>query len=163
VFTKIVRFETDVFRSSFLEVLFNPQQHATTMTKESSLLLSEILLRIDKIEEEQTSHSQLIQELRVNSVPKSKTSKNKQTKRVKRISVNTQIIDLLMKEPAKVWTSDELAEKIGCTGAAVRKTAVWKGYQKQKAKAKQQCSIRKGFKDKNDNIVVPSEDNEIDD
>jgi hypothetical protein len=132
------------------------------MTKEK--LLSEILLRIDKIEEKQTLYSQLIRELRANSVPKSKISKNKQTKSVKRISVRVQVTDFLIKYPNNVWTSDELAKKIGCSGAAVRKTAVWNGYQKQKAETKQQCSIRKGFKDKNGNIVATTKDNnEIDD
>jgi response regulator of citrate/malate metabolism len=132
------------------------------MSKESTLLLSEILLRINKIEEQQVLHSQLIQELQANSVPKSKTSKNKQTKGAKRVNVNVQVIALLRKDSNKVWTSNKLAEKIGCSGAAVRKTSAWKDYQKQKVGAGRQCSIRKVVKDKNGNIVVPIEDKEID-
>jgi hypothetical protein len=159
VFTKIVRFETDVFRSSFLEVLFNPQQHATPMFTESLPLSNEILLKISKIEENQILLFQLIQELQANSVPKS----NKPTKGVKRISVRAQVFDLLTKYSDKVWTSEKLAEKIGCTGAAVKKTSAWKGYQKQKVEARQQCSIRKGVKDKNGNIIIATEDHEIDD
>ncbi|MDR2439733.1 MAG: hypothetical protein LBE12_10250 [Planctomycetaceae bacterium] len=132
------------------------------MSQESAPSLNEILLRMNKIEKKQTLQALLIQELQANSVPQPKTSKNKKTKETKRINANAQVIALLMKCSDKVWMSDELAEKIGCTGAAVRKTQAWKGYQKQKAGARQQCSIRKGSKDKNDNINAATEDDEID-
>ena len=49
------------------------------MKTEPTLPLNEILLRISKIEEKQNLQDQAIQELRANSVPKSKTSKHKQT------------------------------------------------------------------------------------
>jgi hypothetical protein len=164
VLMKIVRFETEVFRSSFLEVLFNPQQHETPMNKESTLLLNELLLRVNKIEVNQALHSHLIQGLQAISVPQPKISKNKKAKRTKQINVSTQVLALLMKYPDdKIWTSDELAEKIGCTGAAVRKTPAWKCCQKQKAGAKEQCSIRKGFRNQNGNINAVTKDKKIDD
>jgi response regulator of citrate/malate metabolism len=134
------------------------------MTKEFLLLqlLNEILVRVNKIEEQQVLHSQLFQELQANSVPKSKISKNKQTKGAKRVNVNIQVIALFLKNSNKVWTSNELAKKIGCSNSAVKKTSAWKNY--QKTKASKQCSIRKGSKDQNGNInVAVTEDNEIDD
>jgi hypothetical protein len=134
-------------------------------TTEFLLLLSfnEISLRVNKIEEKLGLQPKANQELLVNSVPKPKTLKNKQTKGAKRIRVNTQVLELFIKYPDKAWSSNELAEKIGCTGAAVRKTSAWKSCQKQKTEAGQQYSIRKGFKDKNGNITAVTEANEIDD
>jgi hypothetical protein len=41
----------------------------------------------------------------------------------------------------------------------VRKTRFWRDYKKQQ----RQCSVRKGFRDKNGNIDAISEDDEIDD
>jgi ribosome-binding protein aMBF1 (putative translation factor) len=46
------------------------------------------------------------------------------------LSVNDLVMALQMKYPQKTWTADELAEKIGCTGSAVRKTESWKIHQK---------------------------------
>jgi hypothetical protein len=89
--------------------------------------------------------------------------KNKQTKGAKRIDVEAYVFGLLIKCPNKVWTSDELAEKIGCSSSAVRKTSAWKSCQKQNVEARQQSSIRKGLKDKHGDIIVAIEDNEIDD
>jgi hypothetical protein len=129
------------------------------MNKEISLSLNEILLKMSKIEEKQDLCFQLIQELLANFVPK---SKNKQTKEAKRINVDAYIFGLLIKRPNKVWTSNELAEKIGCSGSAVKKTSAWKSYQKQKIEARQQYFSRKGVKDKNGNIIIATEDNEID-
>jgi hypothetical protein len=144
------------------------------MKKESLPLSNEILLRISKVEEKQDLYSQSIPELQesilelrkkflelqVNFAPQSKTLQKKQTKETKRVNVNLQVLALLAKYSDKVWTSDELAKKIGCSGAAVRKTSTWNIYrQKQKVVAGQQCSIRKGFKDKNGNIDTAVEDN----
>ncbi|MDR0611406.1 MAG: hypothetical protein LBG58_14960, partial [Planctomycetaceae bacterium] len=61
-------------------------------------------------------------------------SKHKPEKGTKQVSADWHIAILFLKYPEKSWTSDELAAKIGCSGAAVRKTSMWKAYQKKKAK-----------------------------
>ena len=45
--------------------------------------------------------------------------------------VNRLVFVLQVENPEKVWTSESLAAKIGCTGAAVRQTKAWKDYQKR--------------------------------
>lgn len=141
------------------------------MKKELESLLYEILLRLNKIEEREIWYLKAFKELLTNFVPQSEilmqvdsmlqseTSKNKKTEGSKLIDVQAQVVALLEKFPSGKWTSDELAKKIGCTGAAVRKTRAWQGYKKQQ----RQCSVHKGFKDKNGNINAISEDDEIDD
>ena len=46
------------------------------------------------------------------------------------LHVSSLIVALQLEYPSRIWTSDDFAEKIGCTGAAVRKTKAWKEYQK---------------------------------
>ncbi|MDR2346265.1 MAG: hypothetical protein LBE18_09390 [Planctomycetaceae bacterium] len=131
-------------------------------------LLKEILLsKMNKIEEKQdwfeeqlTLFSKAIQNLQTNSEQQSKKSKKKQKKIPQRTNINLQVLNLLIKYSDKVWTSDELAKKIGCTGSAVRKTSAWNSYQKQKNRSK--SSISKKFENKNANIIAVTENNEFD-
>jgi hypothetical protein len=134
----------------------------TPMTPKTSPLTQESLLqRIIKIEEKLDLLPQVNHVPQAGSAPKSKTSENKRAKGTKRVSINAQVFVLLTKYPDKAWTSDELAAKIGCSGAAVRKTSTWSLYQKQKKVARQQRF--KGAKNKNDHITIAVEDNAIDD
>jgi citrate synthase len=144
--------------------LFSAHRALTPMTPKTSPLTQESLLqRIIKIEEKLDLLSQVSQILLANSVPKSKTSKNMRAKGTKRVSINAQVFVLLTKYPDKAWTSDELAAKIGCSDSAVKKTSAWKAHQKQKNEIRQQCSIRKGVRDQNGNILIADEDETVED
>ena len=48
-----------------------------------------------------------------------------------RLHVGRLVFALQVECPEKVWTSDSFAKKIGCTGAAVRKTKEWKECQER--------------------------------
>ena len=71
-----------------------------------------------------------------------------------RLHVNRLVLALQVEFPDKVWTSDDFAKKIGCTGSAVRQTKEWKAYQERLQAARQQRSKRKGCKDKKGNVEV---------
>jgi translation elongation factor EF-4 len=70
----------------------------------------------------------------------------------KRPQVNSRVLELLVKNPEKVWSSDAFAKEIGCTGAAVRQTKAWKVYQRKLQNERTVHQVRKGYRDENGNI-----------
>ena len=78
-----------------------------------------------------------------------------------RLHANALILGLQVEYPDRVWTSEDFAKVIGCTGSAVRKTKAWKAYQKMLEGEKDKRPQRPGWKDKNGNLVaidVPQSD-----
>jgi hypothetical protein len=69
-----------------------------------------------------------------------------------RLPVEGYVLALQLQYPDMVWTSDDFAREIGCSGAAVRKTRTWRDYQERREISKQQRLQRKGWKDKEVNI-----------
>ncbi|MDR2439357.1 MAG: hypothetical protein LBE12_08320 [Planctomycetaceae bacterium] len=130
------------------------------MPQEKSL--NEILLKMSKIEEKQdlfteklTLFSKTIQKLQANSVPQSKTSKKKQTKRSKRIRVNTQVLDWFIKYPDKVWTSDELAEKNRLFRFCCKKDTGWLGRVIKNKKQKLDGNVLSARELKTKTVILP--------
>ena len=81
------------------------------------------------------------------------------TKKVSKVAqshlhVNRLVFALQVEFPDKVWTSDDFAKKIGCTGSAVRQTKEWKKYQERLQAKRQECPKRKGFRNKHGNVEV---------
>jgi hypothetical protein len=81
-----------------------------------------------------------------------KDKEPKAKKSSKAAHVNGLIIALQIEHPEKLWTSDSFAKKIGCTGAAVRKTKAWKNYQKRLKTERQKHSVPQGYRNKQGNI-----------
>jgi len=77
-----------------------------------------------------------------------------------RMHVNSLIMALQIECPEKIWTSDDFAEEIGCTGAAVRKTKAWREYQERLENMKCGRLQRKGYKDEHGNIEAFDSDAE---
>jgi len=69
-----------------------------------------------------------------------------------RPQVNRLVFALQVEFPEKVWTADSFAEKIGCTGAAVRKTKAWREYRERLQNERQKRPQRKGYKTKKGNL-----------
>ena len=67
------------------------------------------------------------------------------------VCVNELVVALQLRDPVKVWSSEDFAKKIGCTASAVRMTKAWKEYQKRCQKEKQQRPQNNGYKDKQGN------------
>ena len=59
------------------------------------------------------------------------------------VHVSSLVIALQLEHPDRIWTSDTLAEEIGCSGAAVRKTKAWKEYHKRLEQEKIERSRQK--------------------
>lgn len=89
--------------------------------------------------------------LQVLEVEESKTKRILQTA-VHRQHVNEKVMQLLLKHPRKVWTSEDFAKEIGCSGAAVRQTSAWKAHRKTHEKARRNHPLPKGFKNKQRDI-----------
>ena len=121
------------------------------LTCEGSLCLVEPMLRslLEKIDSLSDEVKAIRQTLK-NNVPKA----TKMPKTANRHHVNRLVLALQVEFPEKVWTSGDFAEKIGCTGSAVRQTKEWKAYQGRLQAARQQRSTRKGFRNKHGNVEV---------
>ena len=63
-----------------------------------------------------------------------------------RLHVNRLVFALQIECPDKIWTSDDFAKEIGCTGAAVRKTKAWREYQERLENMKCRVLQQKGYK-----------------
>ena len=122
---------------------------AATSTCPLRPLLSTLLDEIKSLRSEvETLHRML-----ENEKPEAKKSPRGT---VGRLSVDLLMLTLQIKYPEKVWTSDSFAEKIGCTGAAVRQTKAWKDYQKRLQNEKQERSPLVGLQGFCSRIVLPS-------
>ena len=58
--------------------------------------------------------------------------------------MNRHVVALQLEYPDKVWSADDFAKKIGCTGAAVRKTQAWKEYQERLENERHERTFLKG-------------------
>ncbi|GHT36323.1 hypothetical protein FACS189427_07710 [Planctomycetales bacterium] len=82
----------------------------------------------------------ILEELR--AVRSELQEKNRQ---IRRKSTVSEQVKLLLKEfPHPDWSSEELARKIGngCSGAAVRQTAIWKSYRKMQRTQHTECTYK---------------------
>ena len=104
----------------------------------------------------------LLEEIKsIRQTLKEKTPKPK--KSIDSLYVNEFVLAFLLSKPEKEdWKSGDLAEEIGCSPAAVRKTKAWKGYQATLQSKKQDRPPHKGYKDEWGNLEAYDTDDDRD-
>lgn len=108
-------------------------------------LLRNLSYRLETLSEEVEAMHQTLKNMGANA-------KKTQKATGKRPQVNRQVFALQVEYPEKVWTADDFAKKIGCSGAAVRRTKAWKDYKNLLKHEKQKHLPPKGYKDNRGNL-----------